>query len=723
MKRRELLEIPMPDVRFRRIDIEAYERKHPSYNRPYYVVARIVPGEFGDTDSEVITKADGAVITNPATKYRSDKSSGILCIWLFSEKKQPLYNIYACADSCEWRVYNHNNEKWQTAMLCNLTGYSKYHEYQYIYADAASATLGHYFGSSDPDTLRALDDFQRDNRTYRTKIALLKSRRNIDALMASVPPLPGGIDRYIDNHVLRECRYLWYLKEGKTLVGLCTHCGKTTRTEKYPKGRLIGTRWKCPSCGSEVTMKAVNFSASERNTAFFSVLQNVPDGVMVTEYAVHRWNDRPMSVYDDVHKALTRNPLCHEHCYVRARAHIKYSGHTDYYIYETRHDNLNGYKPDWYVFDGSYDSRPSPEARLFPGNIKRVLADTPWKYSGLEALAKSDKAIDVSAWFDLSRRMPSLEKLAKLGLYNLALASAGGRYYGDQVLTDLRISDDSSLCEILRINKAELRMFREVDITSYEVELYRQMKAMGKRVTAKDIRELRSVKINESGLVSTDNRHVYITDYVTLHKVAKYVREQRKNPVYEGIAEHNILSDWNDYLIECLRLSYDLNVSSVVMPKDLHTAHARTSELMQHKKNKKFNTKIKKRCTALGDVYALERDGYVIRMAASADELVYEGKIQNICVGSYGERYADGKCTILFLRKSDAADVPFVTIEVREHPDSVEDIQIRCKRNRKPDDDTMKWWNRYKKDVLSKLGGKPYAIEHGNKEKISACAG
>lgn len=720
MKRRELLEIPLPDVSFPRIDIEAYRKKHGSYFNPRYVTARIVPGEFGDVDSDTVTTANGTVITNPALRYRSDKPSGILCVWIHTIMGTLQYSIFACADSCEWRVYSHNNEKWRTAMLCNLTGYCAFHEREYIYTDAESAVLGHYFGSSDPDTLRALDDFQVNNRTYRTKIALLKSRRNIDALMASVPPLPGGIDRYIDNHVLRECRYLWYKKDGKHLVGLCTHCGKTCRTDKYPKGRLIGRRWKCPECGSEVEFRSINASASVRNHGTFSVIQNVPGGLMVTEYSVYRRNDRPDDVFNLSGKKLYRDSYS-----AIARAHIKYGGHTEYYEWAVRHNYLHDNSYQWYVYEtnrGYYSVSPYIRTMLFPGNVDRVLAKTPWKYSGLAVLAKSDRCIDVSRYLILASGMPALEKLSKLGLYSLALSVVKHGHSSDTsniIGRDWRST--APLDKLMGVNRAELRMFREVDINEFELALYKQTKENRRVMTVRDIRELRDAGIDASDLISEAQWYCYILEHVTFHKVAKYVKEQLALHS-DGWRVRNIIHDWNDYLVECMRLSYDLNVSSVVMPKDLHTAHARTSELMQHKKNKKFNTKIKKRCTALGDVYALERDGYVIRMAASADELVYEGKIQNICVGSYGERYADGKCTILFLRKSDTADVPFVTIEVREHPDGVEDIQIRGKRNCAPDDDTMKWWNRYKKDVLSKLGGKPYAIEHGSKEKIAACA-
>lgn len=720
MKKRELLQIPMPDVKFPKIDIEAFRQKHGKYFNAYLVTACTVEGEFGDTESETVTKANGTIITNPAIRYRSEKPSGILCVWLRSHIGTLRYSIFACADSGVWHVYDHNSEKWRTAMLRNLTGYCAYHEREYIYTDAASATLGQYFGESDPDTLRALDDFQVNNKAYRTKKALLNARQNIDALMASVPPLPKGIDKYIDNHVLRERRYLWYKKEGKTLVGLCTHCGKTCRTDKYPKGRLIGTRWKCPECGSEVEIKSLAGSANVRDHSNFSVVQNVPDGLMVTEYSVNRWNDRPDDVYGHSFKKLYS-----EHYNAICRAHIKYDGKTTYYIYEVRHNYLHRSTPQWYVYDGEhkyYSCTPSIKDMVFPGNVKRALANTPWKYSGLAELAKSDLCIDVSRYLNISRGVPALEKLSKLGLYRLALAVTKHGFSSDTAnIIGWDRESTLPLDKLMRINKAELRMFREVDINEFELKLYKQTKENARTMTARDIKELRAAGIDPVLLISDAQHYRYILDYVTFHKLAKYATAQLA--LNTGWRMNNIITDWNDYLVECIRLGYDVSDRSVVMPQNLRTAHEQTSSLIQHKKNRKQNATIKKRCKAIGSLYALERDGYAIRMAVSADELVKEGKTQAICVGNYRDRYADGRCTILLLRKSEAKDTPFVTIEVREHPDHVEDVQIRGYRNGTPDEDTMKWWQKYKKDVLSKLGGKPFNIEHPNAAPLAAVAG
>ena len=710
MEKRELLKLPMPKVKLSRVDLEAYKNKHGTYSTPCRVLARIVPGGFGEGDTETYVDADGRVISRPLHK---GEASGILVVWILHLDGHPLYTIYASADSARWHVWSHVKNRWRTAMLLNLTGYCAYREHEYIYADKDSATLGHYFGSADCDTLRALDDFQRDNRTYRTKIAILNSRREIDALMASVPQLPADINRYIDNHVMKNSRYLWYKKEGKTLVGICSHCKKTVRVDKYPKGRLIDTKWKCPECHSEVTIKSVNCSAKVCDCGHFGVVAPVPGGIMLTLYRVIRHHCR-----EDIQK---KKPTFWQAYSTVARTHIKYGGHMTQYEFTCRNNSLYPTKTMWYVDTNQHSEHST---MIYPGNLKRVLADTPWRYTGLAEYAKADKPIALGKFLEYSKRRPAIEKMAKLGLYELIAPMVPySSIYRAIDVVGKETDGNAPLCELLNVNKAELRMFIRLDITPAELIFYKQRRALGKPPTEKDIRELRAAGIDASDITDGDrrygghcNRYLF---YTTYHKIARFVAEQSKGE-YKGREKNpagTIIRDWRDYLSECSQLGYNLRDERILMPKNLLSAHGRTSAQVKHEQNKAANAKIEARRAVLEQFYNFERDGYIIRMARDGDELITEGKVQNICVGGYIDKYANGGCTILLLRRSAEPEKPFVTIEVCEEDDNVRDIQIRAYRNREPDVDTMKWWRAYKKNVLAKLGGEPWAAEHEKKGK------
>lgn len=62
--------------------------------------------------------------------------------------------------------------------------------------------------------------------------------------------------------------------------------------------------------------------------------------------------------------------------------------------------------------------------------------------------------------------------------------------------------------------------------------------------------------------------------------------------------------------------------------------------------------------------YEFELDGLRIIFPLTAQAIKREGKALDHCVGGYAERHIRGVLTILFLRRSEAAGVPYVTIEM-----------------------------------------------------------
>ena len=76
--------------------------------------------------------------------------------------------------------------------------------------------------------------------------------------------------------------------------------------------------------------------------------------------------------------------------------------------------------------------------------------------------------------------------------------------------------------------------------------------------------------------------------------------------------------------------------------------------------------------------YELTGEKFCIRMPKDLKEIVTEGHILDHCVSGYVNRHAIGETNIIFLRKKDAEDIPFYTIEIRDG----RVIQIHGKHNR-----------------------------------------
>ena len=94
--------------------------------------------------------------------------------------------------------------------------------------------------------------------------------------------------------------------------------------------------------------------------------------------------------------------------------------------------------------------------------------------------------------------------------------------------------------------------------------------------------------------------------------------------------------------------------------------NARKDEMTIKKKNKEF-ANIAKRYESLCKRYQAVADGYIIRPARDAGEIIMEGRILHHCVGgdNYLSSHDKGRSTILFLRSEKKPKKPYITIEIR----------------------------------------------------------
>ena len=63
------------------------------------------------------------------------------------------------------------------------------------------------------------------------------------------------------------------------------------------------------------------------------------------------------------------------------------------------------------------------------------------------------------------------------------------------------------------------------------------------------------------------------------------------------------------------------------------------------------------------DSFSVKGKGLLLKVPASAEEIRAEGAALHHCVGTYVERVAQGKTMILFIRKIEAPDKPYYTME------------------------------------------------------------
>lgn len=132
-------------------------------------------------------------------------------------------------------------------------------------------------------------------------------------------------------------------------------------------------------------------------------------------------------------------------------------------------------------------------------------------------------------------------------------------------------------------------------------------------------------------------------------------------------AQGNVIraGDWKDYLADLSNpnVKGDFSDTSMTFPKDLQKAKDRVRKLISFKRDEAINKKIKARIKSLRK-FAFSDENYTIVFPECAYDLIREGSMLSHCVGSYTHKHAEGKTTILFVRKKDNTETPFYTMEL-----------------------------------------------------------
>lgn len=154
--------------------------------------------------------------------------------------------------------------------------------------------------------------------------------------------------------------------------------------------------------------------------------------------------------------------------------------------------------------------------------------------------------------------------------------------------------------------------------------------------------------------------------------------------------------DYNDYIQQCRTLNYNMHDTSISMPHNFGAAHEKLSEIINYKSNQKLRI-------LMSELYDSRRclefvcNGFAIRQPDSPEEIIREGRALHHCVGGYAERHARGVLNILFIRKLNALDTPFYTMELSTEGKIV---QVRGFKNCSMTDDLAEFIEKYKRYIL-----------------------
>ncbi|MBI9015348.1 MAG: hypothetical protein JEZ08_24150, partial [Clostridiales bacterium] len=246
-------------------------------------------------------------------------------------------------------------------------------------------------------------------------------QHEIDELMLDIPLLPKTFGDWMMKAPFKNQNYMFYKRKGKMKHGLCSKCGEFVTYENRSKHNDYG---RCPNCKSKVMYKAINIAKSFVDHEYVSIMQKMGEGFIVRYFKVRRVfktvNDDTSNFPDELLDTL-HNPTMDY--YEGSRVYISFNNHgvTQYRCFEE----------EWAWKTGDYrwvnerkrggmnnkELLRASDPFFYKRNLKSVLKNTKWKYSGLDHYKGSHMNID--DYLHTYEKYPIVEMLSKIRLNNM----------------------------------------------------------------------------------------------------------------------------------------------------------------------------------------------------------------------------------------------------------------------------------------------------------------
>lgn len=440
--------------------------------------------------------------------------------------------------------------------------------------------------------------------------------------------------------------------DGKKNKAVCTNCGYEWDIAPREYSRMHGLKDVCPCCEEELVCVSAgrglrSYEEQHRLMTFASDGKNlwiVQNDVLVSfvefgEAQIYRSMSEVFKISADEQR------------------HWRYS--EGWWGSVARWDELKTFNPAPLPHAMYYASKWSQH--IFREGFEEILQNSDCRFLAGEDLEKALGWPSVATWIALQMRYPALELLRKGGYDKLARHRLTG--YGNyQNAINIR---GTSIEKALRLPKKWTKALRKAGIseemTAKELKAFQRLDDKMKRWAIENWKAWAAIVGNYRG----DEHMTMITKYTTIEKYLNYMTEQgRSDPSF-----------YVDYLENASALGWDLRRKQILFPEDLKDAHDKAADLRDMEKNAAKNAKMA--AHAIDVDYSV--NNLVAICAKSQSDLNHESGELHHCVRTYGDRVADGRTLIYFVRAVDRIDIPFYTLEISPKDGTV--VQCRGKSN------------------------------------------
>lgn len=457
------------------------------------------------------------------------------------------------------------------------------------------------------------------------------------------------------------------VKKGRS--GYCSYCRTYFDASKEMKA---GQNWGCPYCNN--MNKVYSIHKKFVPTAHYQTIwlgQRMPNKVYVLRgFRVKLLQWSPMFI-------AREDPTDTVECFETRRLYITPNGYgTEYKGWHMKPDG--NWELRWGKGSGINTNCDGP---VYPESYSQAKG-TAAEYAFMEMAAEKELFRDgeninynwcPQAWYRtyslwdyliLYAKDRKIEMLLKLGMEDLIM----NRMQGMSIHHNWR---GNNPWDYLGIYKSRLKELQGRENKSAFLDIY-QTERRTKQHFTDDVVEL--LRITYSDRKKLEMALQFMNMKQISHRVKEYEKRHKKS-------FQSILNLYLDYLTMKAELGFDMTKTIYQFPKDLMRAHKRCLDDKFHReeaeKIKKAAEKyenIEKRFKKAKILYTFMEDGLIIRPAKNAGEIIMEGRILHHCVGgdSYLSAHNSGRDIILFLRKEEEPEKPYVTVELNSDGEIVQ---------------------------------------------------
>lgn len=582
--------------------------------------------------------------------FPSDLAAGVLT---------PAYELYLNPEGDEFitRILQEGKEiRWSSAKMENLerineeTFIDEYGWYM-SYKDIDSRIWQNREGK---DTIRQFLETKEkgwqgireyQNRARDNQIAEKERRQQEpwDKDMALVPEeiLPG-FKRWTEHDATKQ-HYIFYeydRKEAQT--GYCSYCEKQVPVIKPRHNK----KTVCRCCKKEVIFKSTGkIKTLQRDDYYTECIQKIKGGFVI----------RTFRNYSYWGKAKPENPrwvMFEEDRYLVFDNGI--CAHYEWGMYKNK-------KHRWLPSERGIHETYYSEIRtkLYTRNLS-ALKKTVLKNSAVDCW--DELPCGTSKYLYIERGNPVVEKLARIGMFRMAREMIKIAYRTGK---DMIEQDATELTKMLKIDKARLKRLKDMDGNMCALRWMQYEKMVNTIWPDAMIKDF-----SEAGIDAHEGHLGFLPAPLHFVKIWNYMKKQAK---LSGESIRQTRTTWMDYVNMAEKAKWNTKAEQILYPKNLKEAHTNVILYLKEDTLKGQAKKLEKKWPKVNGIlpslkkFEYTQGNYLIRTPDSILDIVKEGTALNHCVHTcdfYFDRIQKNESYLFFLRKKDAPDTPWYTLEV-----------------------------------------------------------